>query len=99
MQAFNDYLDSHHEPFLSELSQYLRQPSIAAQNKGMLEMAELARQRLEARGFSVRLLPTGGQPVGYGELGDGPKTPPPHRHYHVQPPEPLEVVPTPPIRP
>ena len=74
MQTFNDYLDSHHEQFLDELKRYLRQPSIAAQNKGMREMADLTRERLEARGFKVRILPTGGQPVVYGEIGDGPKT-------------------------
>ena len=46
MQTFNDYLDARHEPFLAELNDYLRQPSIAAQNKGMLEMADLTRQPL-----------------------------------------------------
>ena len=91
MQAFYDYLDAHHDQFLAELKQYLAQPSIAAQNKGMLEMAALAKQRLEARGFKVEILPTGGQPVVYGELGDGPKTLLIYDHYDVQPPEPLEL--------
>jgi acetylornithine deacetylase/succinyl-diaminopimelate desuccinylase-like protein len=99
MQAFNDYLDAHHEQFLTELTHYLRQPSIAAQNTGMLEMADLARQRLEARGFTVRLLPTGGQPVVYGEIGDGLKTLLIYDHYDVQPPEPLELWQTPPFEP
>ena len=99
MDAFDEYLDSHHDQFLEELKDYLRQPSIAAQNKGMLEMAELARRRLEARGFVVRLLPTGGQPVVYGELGEGPKTLLIYDHYDVQPPEPLALWETPPFEP
>jgi len=99
MQAFNDYLDTHHEQFLAELSRYLRQPSIAAQNRGMLEMADLTRERLEARGFKVRLLPTGGQPVVYGELGEGPKTLLIYDHYDVQPPEPLALWETPAFEP
>jgi acetylornithine deacetylase/succinyl-diaminopimelate desuccinylase-like protein len=91
MQAFYDYLDANRERFLDELKDYLRQPSVAAQNLGMAEMAELVRQRLEARGFAVRLLPTGGYPVVYGELGDGPRTLLIYDHYDVQPPEPLEL--------
>ena len=99
MPEFAAYLDSHHEQFLDELKHYLRQPSIAAQNTGIREMAELARQRLEARGFAVRILPTGGHPVVFAELGDGPKTLLIYDHYDVQPPEPLELWESPPFEP
>jgi acetylornithine deacetylase/succinyl-diaminopimelate desuccinylase-like protein len=99
MPEFSEYLDSHHEQFLDELKDYLRQPSIAAQNTGIREMAELARQRLEARGFAVRILPTGGHPVVFGELGEGPKTLLIYDHYDVQPPEPLELWESPPFEP
>ncbi|MCC6188055.1 MAG: M20/M25/M40 family metallo-hydrolase, partial [Anaerolineales bacterium] len=99
MQAFYAYLDSHRETFLAELKRYLAQPSIAAQNKGMLAMAELAKARLEARGFRAQILPTGGQPVVYGELGEGPKTLLIYDHYDVQPPEPLELWDSPPFEP
>jgi acetylornithine deacetylase/succinyl-diaminopimelate desuccinylase-like protein len=99
MQAFYDYLDRHREQFLAELKQYLTQPSIAAQNKGMQAMAELAKTRLEARGFQVQILPTGGHPVVYGELGEGPKTLLIYDHYDVQPPEPLELWDSPPFEP
>jgi len=71
MQSFYDYLDSHHDQFLAELMRYLRQPSVAAQNLGMTEMAALAKEQLEARGFNVQILPTDGHPVVYGELGNG----------------------------
>ena len=61
MQAFYDYLNSHHDQFLDELKLYLRQPSVAAQNLGITEMAQLAKERLEARGFKVQILPTAPQ--------------------------------------
>jgi acetylornithine deacetylase/succinyl-diaminopimelate desuccinylase-like protein len=99
MPEFTEYLDSHHDQFLDELKAYLRQPSIAAQNTGIREMAELTRQRLEARGFAVRILPTGGHPVVFGELGEGPKTLLIYDHYDVQPPEPLELWDSPPFEP
>jgi len=99
MQAYYDYLEAHQEQFLAELKQYLMQPSIAAQNKGMLEMAALTQARLEARGFKVEILPTGGHPVVYGELGDGPKTLLIYDHYDVQPPEPLDLWETPAFEP
>jgi acetylornithine deacetylase/succinyl-diaminopimelate desuccinylase-like protein len=99
MQAFYSYLDSHREAFLEELKRYLRQPSVAAQSLGMTEMAQLAKERLEARGFKVQILPTGGHPVVYGELGEGPKTLLIYDHYDVQPPEPLDLWVSPPFEP
>lgn len=99
MDPFHAYLDSHREQFLDELKRYCAQPSVAAQNLGMAEMAALARERLEARGFAVRLIPTAGHPVVYGELGDGPRTLLIYDHYDVQPAEPLELWETPPFTP
>jgi acetylornithine deacetylase/succinyl-diaminopimelate desuccinylase-like protein len=99
MQAFYAYLDAHRDQFLDELKRYLRQPSVAAQNLGMTDMAQLAKERLEARGFAVHIIPTLGQPVVYGELGDGPRTLLIYDHYDVQPPQPLELWETPPFEP
>lgn len=99
MQNFHAYLDAHRERFLDELKRYCAQPSVAAQNLGMREMAALVKERLEARGFDVRILPTAGHPVVYGELGQGPKTLLIYDHYDVQPPEPLELWETPPFEP
>src|SRR5262245_12107053 len=99
MPTFQDYLDSHRDAFLEELKHYLRQPSVAAQNLGMTEMAELTRARLRARGFATQILPTAGHPVVYGELGEGPRTLLIYDHYDVQPPEPLELWETPAFEP
>lgn len=99
MQAFHAYLDAHHDVFLEELKRYLRQPSVAAQSWGMPEMAQLAQERLRARGFATQILPTAGHPVVYGELGEGSKTLLIYDHYDVQPPEPLELWETPAFEP
>ncbi len=97
--AFFEYLDTHRERFLDELKLYCAQPSVAAQNHGMAEMAALAQARLAARGFTTRLIPTAGQPVVYGELGDGPRTLLIYDHYDVQPAEPLDLWETPAFTP
>ncbi|MCS6910473.1 MAG: M20/M25/M40 family metallo-hydrolase [Anaerolineales bacterium] len=99
MDTFYAHLDANRDRFLDELKRYCAQPSVAAQNLGMTEMAELVKERLEARGFSVRLIPTAGHPVVYGELGEGPRTLLIYDHYDVQPPEPLELWDSPPFTP
>ncbi|MBL8058731.1 MAG: M20/M25/M40 family metallo-hydrolase, partial [Anaerolineales bacterium] len=99
MDKFTAYLDAHRDQFLEELQRYCAQPSVAAQNQGMPAMAALARERLEARGFTTRLIPTAGHPVVYGELGEGPRTLLIYNHYDVQPPEPLELWETPAFQP
>ncbi len=99
MSSFHAYLDSHRDAFLDELKHYLRQPSVAAQNLGMTEMAQLTQARLQARGFATQILPTAGHPVVYGELGKGPKTLLIYDHYDVQPPEPLDLWETPAFEP
>ncbi len=99
MQTYDEYLAAHRDAFLEELKRYLRQPSVAAQNWGMTEMAALAKERLEARGFDVKIIPTAGYPVVYGELGDGPRTLMIYDHYDVQPPEPLDLWETPAFEP
>jgi len=61
------YLESKLDDSLSELSTLCAQPSIAAQNLGMQECAELVAKMLAKRGFSVEIMPTDGAPVVYGE--------------------------------
>jgi acetylornithine deacetylase/succinyl-diaminopimelate desuccinylase-like protein len=91
MERFYAYLDANRERFLDELKRYCAQPSVAAQGWGMTEMAALCKERLAARGFNVRVIPTKGFPVVYAELGEGPRTLMIYDHYDVQPPEPLEL--------
>jgi len=94
------YLDTHLETSISELKQLCAQPSVAAQNWGMRECAELVARMLEKRGFKVEIMPTGGAPVVYAErMGEKDKTLLFYNHYDVQPPEPYDLWESPPFEP
>lgn len=86
------YVDAHADDYIVMLQELLRQPSVAAQAVGMDETAEMVRAKLEAMGFSPRLVDTrGGFPVVYGEKsGTSAKTISFYDHYDVQPAEPLD---------
>jgi acetylornithine deacetylase/succinyl-diaminopimelate desuccinylase-like protein len=84
-------IDQRRDPLLEELQQLCRQPSIAAQNVGIRETAELVRRIMETAGLHVELAETAGHPVVYGESDVGaPRTLLFYDHYDVQPPEPLD---------
>jgi acetylornithine deacetylase/succinyl-diaminopimelate desuccinylase-like protein len=86
---------------LALLEEFCRQPSVAAQNQGLQEMADLVENRLKESGFTTRQLRvTGAPPAVYGEQrGRSPYTLLLYNHYDVQPPEPLELWQTPPYEP
>lgn len=94
------YLETNLDRSLDELARLCRQPSIAAQNLGMQECAQLVADMLEARDFEVEIMPTAGAPVVYAERkGKQDKTLMFYNHYDVQPPEPLEEWDSPPFEP
>src|SRR4030042_6769167 len=100
MKQVDVYLRDNLDKSISELSRYCKQPSVAAQNWGLAECAELAADMLKARGFKVEIMSTGGAPVVYGERqGRSNKTLLFYNHYDVQPPEPLELWDSPPFEP
>ena len=86
------YVDAHANDYIAMLQEMLRQPSVAAQNVGMAETAELMRAHLETLGFAPHLVDTrGGYPVVYGEKrGQSDRTLSFYDHYDVQPAEPLD---------
>jgi len=95
-----EYLNSNLERSLEELSRLCSQPSIAAQNLGMQECAQLVAEMLQARDFQVEIMPTDGAPVVYAERkGKRDKTLMFYNHYDVQPPEPLDEWVSPPFEP
>jgi acetylornithine deacetylase/succinyl-diaminopimelate desuccinylase-like protein len=97
MMTFDEYVEQNRERFIAELQDFVRQPSVAAQNLGMREMADKVWARLKKLGAAARLIPVeGGNPVVYGEIGGGPRTLLIYDHYDVQPAEPLELWETPP---
>lgn len=87
----DQYIDSHADDFVRELQKACRQPSIAAQNAGMREMADLLASVMRQAGIEVRVLPTAGHPVVVGHVkGKSPRTLLFYNHYDVQPPDPLD---------
>jgi acetylornithine deacetylase/succinyl-diaminopimelate desuccinylase-like protein len=101
MEQIFGFVDQNRDRFLGELCTLLRQPSISAQNVGVIECAHLLKSQMEAIGISTRILPTGGHPVIFGEV----KAPGATRtvliygHYDIQPPDPLGLWKTPPFEP
>ena len=89
------------DSFVARLVDYVRHPSISAQNLGMAEVAGMLVVMLERLGMTARLLPTPGHPMVLGRCPEVPGTPTVllYGHYDVQPPEPLEAWTTPPFAP
>jgi acetylornithine deacetylase/succinyl-diaminopimelate desuccinylase-like protein len=99
-KTIDGYLEDNLDRSLAELSRYVAQPSIAAQNIGMAECATLVAGMLRARGFEAELMAGGGPPVVLAERGGrSDRTLLIYNHYDVQPPEPLELWTSPPFQP
>ena len=100
LQELDQAIETRLEASLADLSRLCAQPSIAAQDLGMSECAELVGQLLEARGFDVEIMPSHGQPIVYAERkGRSDRTLLFYNHYDVQPPDPLELWHSPPFEP
>ena len=57
MDKFNDYVETNRDRFIAELQDFCRQPSVAAQNLGMREMADKVLARLKRLGADARIIP------------------------------------------
>lgn len=94
VESVLDHIDARRDEYLETLFKLLRQPSVSAQDEGVLECAELLRDTLREFGVESYLIPTDGYPVVYGEVAAGREeafTILFYGHYDVQPPEPLEA--------
>ncbi len=87
------YIDDHADEFIARVQRLCRQPSIAAQNMGMREAAQMVVDMLRGVGAEARLVTTTGYPVVFGQIHGPPgsKVLGFYNHYDVQPPEPLEL--------
>jgi acetylornithine deacetylase/succinyl-diaminopimelate desuccinylase-like protein len=105
MTAWETYLGEHRESFLNELLEFLRIPSISAlpSHAGDVQnAAQWVQTRMKAAGIeSVRIMPTGGHPVVYGEWLHAPGKPTVliYGHFDTQPVDPLALWESPPFEP
>lgn len=97
MQDWKTFQETNKQRFLDELLELLRIPSISAKPENKEDMnscAVLVKKRLEEAGaVNVKIYPTKGHPVVFGELIVDPAKPTVlvYGHYDVQPVEPLEL--------
>lgn len=98
VQRALEYARANRERFLDELKEYVAIPSISTldEHKGDIQRAaEWTAAQLRSLGMeNVRIMPTGGHPVVYGEwMGAGKSAPTImiYGHYDVQPVDPLEL--------
>ena len=103
MEKWESYLEEKKDPFLKELLEFLSIASISAlpEHQGDIQKAaEWVADRMKAAGIeSVRIMPTGGHPVVYGEWLHAPEKPTVliYGHFDTQPVDPLELWDSPPL--
>lgn len=102
--TWQDYLNTHQDRFVGELADFVRIPSVSADPAHVADVAragDWVADRLRRTGIeNVRVLPTDGHPVVYGDwLHAGADRPTVliYGHFDVQPPEPLDLWTTPPF--
>jgi len=95
------HIDSKQDTFIQRLMDYVRHPSISAQDIGVAEVAQLVERMLTEVGLETRLIPTAGYPMVLGRWDKAPGAPTVllYGHYDVQPPDPLEAWISPPFEP
>lgn len=94
MQDIYDYIDAHADEYIRDLQTFVRQPSISAQNVGLLECAELVLRMMHDDGLDAHLHELDGGPpviIGHMTTPRSQKTMLCYSHYDVQPPEPLDA--------
>ncbi|MCH6265390.1 M20/M25/M40 family metallo-hydrolase [Bacillus sp. FJAT-50051] len=100
MEDIYQYIEDHKEMYLDWLMEICKQPSVAAQNRGIEETVNLVEQYLQRLSIAVENIPTSGNPIVYGELDSGKdRTLTFYNHYDVQPEDPIELWESPPFSP
>jgi acetylornithine deacetylase/succinyl-diaminopimelate desuccinylase-like protein len=92
MQDVFKEIDRNRELYVERLRQLVRQPSVAAHNRGVAEARAVVTGLAEGAGASVEEVSTSGQSVLWVDFGgDGKHTVNLYNHYDVQPEEPIEL--------
>jgi acetylornithine deacetylase/succinyl-diaminopimelate desuccinylase-like protein len=106
MKPLFAYIDRNRKRFVEELVDYVRFPSVSAQQKHAPDVTQCAkwlRQQCVGMGLEATLHPTRGHPILVARTPRRADSRKPHflvyGHYDVQPPEPLDLWETPPFEP
>jgi len=105
MTTWESYLNENRDGFIGELLDFLRIPSISSLPDHAADVqraAEWVAARIKAAGLeSVRIMPTGGHPVVYGDWLHAPGKPTVliYGHFDTQPVDPLDLWKHPPFEP
>ncbi len=96
-----DYIKTQEDTAISRLLDYLRHPSISAENTGIREVAEMLLAQLSGMGFEAELVESTGHPFVLGQYRVDPALPTVlfYGHYDVQPADPAEEWITPAFEP
>ena len=96
-----EHIEANRPAFLDRLIDYLRHPSISAENIGIAEVGNLLLRMLGDIGLEASLIPTEGHPmvIGRWEKAPGKPTVLLYGHYDVQPADPLDKWLSPPFEP
>ncbi|MDX8541878.1 M20/M25/M40 family metallo-hydrolase [Mesorhizobium abyssinicae] len=101
LNAVFGHIDENRAPFLDRLIDYVRHPSISAENVGIAEVGALLVEMLTDIGLQTSLIPTAGHPmvVARWEKAPGKPTVLLYGHYDVQPADPIDKWLSPPFEP
>jgi len=101
LDAIFDYIKSNEQTYVDRVIDYVRHPSISAQNIGIREVATLLVDHLRGLDFDAKLVETPGHPFVLGHRNVDPDKPTVllYGHYDVQPPDPLDEWVSPPFEP
>jgi acetylornithine deacetylase/succinyl-diaminopimelate desuccinylase-like protein len=101
LNAVFRHIDAQRDSFLRRVMDYVRHPSISAQNIGISDAAQLLVSMLKEIGLEAEAVPTAGHPMVLGRWERKPGAPTIllYGHYDVQPPDPLDAWLSPPFEP
>ncbi len=97
MHEVKNYIEKNHDSYIEELKDYLRIPSVStlkSHKKDMKACANFVSKKMKDAGLKkVKLYPTKGNPLVYGEWLGAPGKPTVliYGHYDVQPADPIEL--------
>ncbi|MGE5703103.1 MAG: M20/M25/M40 family metallo-hydrolase [Clostridia bacterium] len=98
MQDVYAIIEQNRETYIRWLQEICQQPSVADQDRGMKETADMVERFLREIGGTTDQLETAGYPVVLGTFsGEGERTLSFYNHYDVQPEDPLDLWESPPF--